>query len=60
MAGDLFFWPCACVFVLCEHMAFVLVFCVPCALVSIVSIVFVSYRVVFVCCCFVLFKFFIK
>ncbi len=29
-------WPCACVFVLCEHMAFVLVFCVPCALMSIV------------------------
>ncbi len=27
---------CACVFVLCEHMAFVLVFCVPCALMSIV------------------------
>ncbi len=25
----LFRWPCACVFVLCEHMAFVLVFCVP-------------------------------
>ncbi len=36
MAGDLFCWPCACVFVLCEHMAFVLVFCVPCALMSIV------------------------
>ncbi len=34
MAGDLFCWPCACV--LCEHMAFVLVFCVPCALMSIV------------------------
>ncbi len=34
MAGDLFCWPCACVFVLCEHMAFVLVFCVPCALMS--------------------------
>ncbi len=33
---DLFCWPCACVFVLCEHMAFILVFCVPCALVSIV------------------------
>ncbi len=29
-------WPCACVFVLCEHMASVLVFCVPCALMSIV------------------------
>ncbi len=29
-------WPCACVFVLCEHMAFVLVFCVPHALMSIV------------------------
>ncbi len=29
-------WPCACVYVLCEHMAFVLVFCVPCALMSIV------------------------
>ncbi len=28
-------WPCACVFVLCEHMAFVLVLCVPCALMSI-------------------------
>ncbi len=28
-------WPCACVFVLCEHVAFVLVFCVPCALMSI-------------------------
>ncbi len=36
MAGDLFCWPCACVFVLCEHMAFVLVFCVPCALMWIV------------------------
>ncbi len=36
MAGDLFCWPCACVFVLCEHIAFVLVFCVPCALMSIV------------------------
>ncbi len=36
MAGDLFCWSCACVFVLCEHMAFVLVFCVPCALMSIV------------------------
>ncbi len=36
MAGDLFCWPCACVFVLCEHMAFVLVFCAPCALMSIV------------------------
>ncbi len=36
MAGNLFCWPCACVFVLCEHMAFVLVFCVPCALMSIV------------------------
>ncbi len=36
MAGDLFCWPCACVFVLCEHMAFVLVFCEPCALMSIV------------------------
>ncbi len=34
MAGDLFCWPCACVFVLCEHMAFVLVFCVPCALMQ--------------------------
>ncbi len=32
----LFFWPCARVFVLCEHMAFVLVFCVPCNLMSIV------------------------
>ncbi len=28
-------WPCACVFVLCEHVASVLVFCVPCALMSI-------------------------
>ncbi len=36
MAGDLFCWPYACVFVLCEHMAFVLVFCVPCALMSII------------------------
>ncbi len=36
MAGDLFCCPCACVFVLCEHMAFLLVFCVPCALMSIV------------------------
>ncbi len=36
MAVDLFCWPCACGFVLCEHMAFVLVFCVPCALMSIV------------------------
>ncbi len=36
MAGDLFCWPCACVFVLCEHMAFVLVFCVPCTLMLIV------------------------
>ncbi len=34
MAGDLFCWPCACV--LCEHMAFVFVFCVPCALMSII------------------------
>ncbi len=29
-------WPCACVFVLCEHVASVQVFCVPCALMSIV------------------------
>ncbi len=29
-------WPCACVCVLCEHVASVLVFCVPCALMSIV------------------------
>ncbi len=29
-------WPCACVSVLCEHVASVLVFCVPCALMSIV------------------------
>ncbi len=36
MAADLFCWPCACVFVLFQHMAFVLVFCVPCALMSIV------------------------
>ncbi len=36
MAGDLFCLPRACVFALCEHMAFVLVFCVPCALMSIV------------------------
>ncbi len=36
MAGDLFCWRCACVFVLCENMAFVLVFYVPCALMSIV------------------------
>ncbi len=28
-------WPCACVFVLCEHVASVLVFCVPRALMSI-------------------------
>ncbi len=28
-------WPCTCVFVLCEHLASVLVFCVPCALMSI-------------------------
>ncbi len=35
MAGDLFCWPCANIFVLCEHIAFVLVFCVPCALMSI-------------------------
>ncbi len=28
-------WPCACVFVLCEHIVFFLVFCVPCALMSI-------------------------
>ncbi len=28
-------WPCACVSVLCEHVASVLVFCVPCALMSI-------------------------
>ncbi len=28
-------WPCACVFVLCEHVASVLVFCVSCALMSI-------------------------
>ncbi len=27
-------WPCAFIFVLCEHMAFVLVFCVPCAHVN--------------------------
>ncbi len=36
MAGDLFCWPCACVLVLCEHMDFVFVLCVPCALMSIV------------------------
>ncbi len=36
MAGDLFCWPCACVFVLCEHIAFVLVFSVSCALMLIV------------------------
>ncbi len=36
MAGNLFCWPCALCFVLCEHMAFVLVICVPCALMSIV------------------------
>ncbi len=35
MAGDLFAGH-VLVFVLCEHMAFVLVFCVPCALTSIV------------------------
>ncbi len=29
-------WSCACVFVLCEHMAFVFVFCVSCARMSIV------------------------
>ncbi len=34
MAGDLFCWPC--VFVLWEHMAFILVFSVPCALMTIV------------------------
>ncbi len=28
-------WPCACVFVLCEHVASVLIFCVPSALMSI-------------------------
>ncbi len=28
-------WPCACLFVLCEHVASVLVFCVPCDLTSI-------------------------
>ncbi len=28
-------WPCACVSVLCEYVASVLVFCVPCALMSI-------------------------
>ncbi len=27
-------WPCACVFVLCEHVVSVLFFCVPCALMS--------------------------
>ncbi len=36
MAGDLFCWRCACVFDLCENMAFVLVFYVPCVLMSIV------------------------
>ncbi len=30
-------WPCACVFVLCEHMAFVLVFSVSCALIHLVT-----------------------
>ncbi len=35
MAGDFVCWPCACVFVLCEHAASVLVFGVPCALMSI-------------------------
>ncbi len=35
MAGDFVCWPCACVSVLCEHVASVLVFCVPCALMSI-------------------------
>ncbi len=45
----LFSWPCACVFVLCEHMALVLVFCVPCALMSIVltpPILFPDYRLI--------------
>ncbi len=36
MAGDLCCCPCACVFVLYGHVAFVLVFSVPCALMSIV------------------------
>ncbi len=36
MAGDLFCWPWACVFVLCEHMTFFLVLSVPCALMLIV------------------------
>ncbi len=35
MAGDFVCWPCACVSVLCEHVASVLVFCVPRALMSI-------------------------
>ncbi len=30
-------WPCACNFVLCEHMAFVLVFSVSCALIHLVT-----------------------
>ncbi len=36
MAGELFCWPCPCVYVLCEHIAFVLVFSVSCALMLIV------------------------
>ncbi len=35
MSGELFCWPCVRVFVLCEHIVFVLVFCVPCALMLI-------------------------
>ncbi len=44
--ADLVCWPCACAFVLSEHMAFVSVFCVPCALILIVltpSILFPDY-----------------
>ncbi len=48
------FWLCACVFVLCEHMAFVLVFCVPCALMPIVltpPILLPDYWFIFRNCC---------
>ncbi len=46
-------WPCAYVFVLCEHMVFVLVFCVPCAFMSIVltpPILLTDYWLIFPTC----------
>ncbi len=53
MADDLFCWPCACVFVLFEHMAFVIVFCVPYAPISILltpPILLTDYWLIFPTC----------